>query len=303
MVFCTTVPGVLGPANGPDRRDTTSGTPGAPSGGPQRRGRVTDEAAAPRYPIKSVDNALRLLAMLRDRRRLRVSEAARELDIAPSTAHRLLSMLQYHGFVDHDPTTRTYLRGRALIDVGLAALNRVEVRRRARPALERLGRETDETVHLVVLDGRDILFVDAVESTQALRAADRTGSRLPAYATASGKALLADLDSKVLATTLGQGRLSALTPRTIVSRAGLAHELTATRARGYAVNRGESEDDLWAVAARIPAADGAPDASVVVSAPGSRVDDAWVERTGAAVRRAVGAVGLPPSVDTAVPGR
>ena len=263
---------------------------------------VTDEAAAPRYPIESVDNALRLLSMLRDRRRLRVSEAARELGIAPSTAHRLLSMLQYHGFVDHDSTTRTYLRGRALVDVGLAALNRLDIRRRARGALESLARETNETVHLTVLDGRDILFVDAVESDQALRAADRTGSRLPAYATASGKALLAGLDPKGVATMLGRRRLSALTPRTITSRDELERELAATRERGYAVNRGESEEDLWAVAARIPRADGAPDASIVVSAPGSRVGDDWVERTGEAVRRAVSTIGTP-SVDTAEPAQ
>jgi DNA-binding IclR family transcriptional regulator len=274
-VFCCTVPA-------PGRADNAEGAI------------VTESVEAPRYPIESVDNALRLLGMLRDRRRLRVSEAARDLGIAPSTAHRLLSMLQYHGFVDHDPATRSYLRGRALVDVGLAALNRLEVRRRAHPALEQLARDTGETVHLVVLEGGDILFVDAVESGQVLRAADRTGSRLPAHATASGKALLADLDAGDLAAALGPGRLARVTPRTVTSRAALERELAATRARGYAVNRGESEEDLWAVAARIPGLAGGPDASLVVSAPGSRVDDAWVERTGEVVQRASDTVAAAP---------
>ena len=98
-----------------------------------------DPAAPPPYPIGSVDNALRLLAMLRTRSAITVSEAAAELGVARSTAHRLLGMLRHHGFVRQDPDSRAYLPGRALLEIGLSVVERLDVRVAARPVLEALS--------------------------------------------------------------------------------------------------------------------------------------------------------------------
>src|SRR6266487_3789952 len=98
-----------------------------------------DPTKKPNYPIESVDNALKLLLLFREQKSISVSEASKLMDVAPSTAHRLLSMLQYHGFVSQDPSTRTYVAGPALIDVGLSLLREWKFGGLAGPLLENLA--------------------------------------------------------------------------------------------------------------------------------------------------------------------
>lgn len=101
-------------------------------------------------------------------------------------------MLQFYGFVVQDPSTRAYSAGPALIEVGLS-VGEIDIRIRARPHLEALRDEVDETVHLAVLEGTDILFLDSVEGTRAVRVGSRVGAVMPAHLTSLGKALLAEL--------------------------------------------------------------------------------------------------------------
>ena len=145
----------------------------------------------PAYPIASVDSALRLLKLFRDTPRVRLSEASEHLGVALSTAHRLMAMLAYHGFVRQEAGSRAYVAGPALVEIGLAAVRELDIRRHARPVLESLAASLGETVHLAVLEGGTVRYLDAVESPRTLRVASRTGSVLAANCTASGKALLA----------------------------------------------------------------------------------------------------------------
>ena len=145
-----------------------------------------------------MNNALRLLLLFRSQPRVRLSEASEHLGVAHSTAHRLLAMLAYHGFVRQEQDSRAYVTGPALVEIGLAAVSQLDIRRHARPALERLAGSLGETVHLAVLEGSvRALTLDAVESSRALRVAARTGAASAANCTASGKALLAELPDTV----------------------------------------------------------------------------------------------------------
>ena len=83
---------------------------------------------------------------------MRVADASRTLGVAPSTAHRLISMLQYHGFVEQDPRSKVYRAGAALAQIGLAVVRAMDVRAIARPVMERLNSDLGETIHLAVLD-------------------------------------------------------------------------------------------------------------------------------------------------------
>ena len=146
--------------------------------------------------------------------RVRLSDASEHLGVAHSTAHRLMAMLAYHGFVRQEPDSRAYVAGPALVEIGLAAVRQLDIRRHARPVLESLASSLGETVHLAVLEGGNVRYLDAVESSRALRVAARTGSALAANCTASGKALLAALpDQEVSALFAGQKSLTALTAR------------------------------------------------------------------------------------------
>jgi len=151
------------------------------------------QTAKPAYPIASVDNALRLLMLFGKQTRVRLSEASEHLGVAHSTAHRLLTMLAYHGFVRQERDSRAYVAGPALVEIGLAAIRQMDIRLHARPVLEDLAARFAETAHLAVLEGATVRYLDAVESSRALRVAARNGAALPANCTTSGKAMLATL--------------------------------------------------------------------------------------------------------------
>src|SRR5262249_48040347 len=117
-----------------------------------------EPGVGPQYPIESVDNALRLILLFRDRRSVRVSDAAKELGVAPSTAHRLLAMLVHHGFVAQDSETRMYTPGSSLIDLGVAMLDLSDLRTTAWPYMAELAAKVDETVSLGMLRDRIVIF-------------------------------------------------------------------------------------------------------------------------------------------------
>lgn len=249
----------------------------------------------PRYPINSVDNALEVLPMLRTQRLIRVSEVSDRLGVSRSTAHRLLAMLEYRGFIRQDADTKAYRSGPALVDIGLSIVRSMDVRANLRPYLERIRDELGETVQLMVLDGPDALFIDCVESSQALRTGSRIGRSYPAYATSGGKALLAELSPERLEELYPSEALPAVTPGSLSSRAELRRELELTRRQGYGVNWGESEPDVAAVAVAVPGVFDAPPTAIAVSAPISRLG---VEQA-PLVAKAIAAVAGPASAGQA----
>ncbi|MGH3342977.1 MAG: IclR family transcriptional regulator [Carbonactinosporaceae bacterium] len=252
-----------------------------------QKGSMRAGAERPTYAIASVDNALRLLLLFREHPRLRLSDASAYLGVAHSTAHRLLAMLAYHDFVRQEATDRAYVAGPAVIEVGLAAVRNMDLRSAARPVLQELAETFGETVHLSHLEDRDVRYLDAIESTRALRVTSRTGATLPANCTASGKALLAELDPEEVRELFhGAKRLPAATARSITSMPGLAKELREVRRRGFALNDQESEEGVVSVAAAARG-DGAPGLiALSVSAPESRMGERRMHEVGRRCRTA-----------------
>jgi len=238
----------------------------------------------PAYPIASVDKALRLLMFFREQTRVRLSEASEHLGVAHSTAHRLLAMLAYHGFVRQERDSRAYVAGPALVEIGLAAIRQMDIRLHARPVLEELAAGFAETAHLAVLEGTTVRYLDAVESSRALRVAARTGAALPANCTASGKAMLAALPEPEVAAMFAEAALPGLTKRSVTRLPDLLAELREVRERGYALNIEESEDGVASVAVPILGRNDAPVAALVVSAPVTRLGADSAERIASRLR-------------------
>ena len=250
-----------------------------------------DITRKPNYPIESVDNALKLLLLFAEQKSISVSEASRAIGVAPSTAHRLLSMLQYYEFVSQNPTTRSYEAGPTLLNLGLSVVRDMDIRRIARPFMEELRSEVGETVHLTILQGKNVLFIESVESLQALRVGDRTGLSLPAHCTASGKALLAELPLERFYELFPDEHLAGLTPHSLTSREALERELVLVRERGYATNFEESEPDVSAISAAIHDRLARLRASIAVSAPRTRLPENLVAQIAAATMRAAAEIG------------
>ncbi|QIV79833.1 IclR family transcriptional regulator [Mycolicibacterium frederiksbergense] len=205
----------------------------------------------PQYPIESVDKALRLVLLLTDRPEIRLSEAARYLGVASSTAHRLLAMLQYRGFVRQDSSSKIFRAGPALMGLAFAVFGRIDVEDAAKPVLRRLSEQLNEAVHVGMLDGANVRFIAAVEGPTAVRVASRLGRTMPAHCTSTGKVLLAELSEAELDNVYPRENLDRITEHSIRRRTELDLELARVRERGYAVNREESEEGVTLLAVPI----------------------------------------------------
>jgi DNA-binding IclR family transcriptional regulator len=201
-------------------------------------------------------------------------ELSAEVALPKGTTHRLLSSLAYFGYVRQDLTTRDYLLGFRLVELGNRLLNQLDLRTEAKPLLLELGRRVKETVHLVILDQNEVLYIDKVESDEnpgGLRMASRIGSRTQAHSCAVGKMLLADLSEDQLDEYITQQGLPKLTERTLTDPAQLKEHLKAVRKRGYAVDDEENEQGIRCVAAPIRNESGRVIAATSISGPAIRI--------------------------------
>jgi IclR family transcriptional regulator, acetate operon repressor len=246
---------------------------------------VQKAVVAPAYPIASVDRALRLLLLVDGRSRIRLSDASQVLGVAHSTAHRLLAMLVLHGFVVQEDD-HGYVPGPALAALGRAATREADVRAVARPVIEDLAAAAGETVHLSVLEGRMVRYLDAVESARVLRVGARTGRTVPAHYTAAGKALMAALPARQVQRLLAGVELEAATRRSVTDPRVLARQLARTRRLGYAACQGESEEDVASIAVTVRDGTGRAAAAINVAGPVSRMDAARQDVLLEEVRRA-----------------
>lgn len=244
------------------------------------------EPTPPAYPIESVDNALRLLLLFREHPTLGVAEAGRSIDVAPSTAHRLLAMLQFHGFVVQDAKTKAYRASSTLTDLGLGVVLDPGVRAATSSAMEMLVDQFGESVHLGMLDRTDVLLLDSLEGTRLVRVGVLTGARLPAHLTSLGKAMLAHLGDERLQALYSSEELEGRTPTSIVRRTALQRALRKIAQQGYAVDDGEAMVDVAGVGVAILSPSGEPAMGLGITMSRSRFDDSLVEAIVPALRDA-----------------
>ncbi|MCP2281012.1 IclR family transcriptional regulator [Nocardia amikacinitolerans] len=228
-------------------------------------------ATAANYPIESVDNAVRILLMLRHRRSLRAARVADELGVARSTAYRMLTTLQARDMLRQDAVSKEFGPGPALVELGIAVIGAADLKAEARPTLERLAERTGETVHLCALEGAHTLFLDGVEGGHVIRAGLRIGQRLPAHSTSAGKVLLAALDPAEILQRFPKAKLTGGTERALKTRRALEVELDEVRQRGIALNLSESESDLNAVSVAIRDSRGVARGALTISGPAYRL--------------------------------
>jgi IclR family transcriptional regulator, acetate operon repressor len=230
----------------------------------------TELQKRPAYLLESVDNALRLLQLLRDEGRLQIKDAAAELGIAPSTAHRLLAMLVYRGFASRDEH-RAYLPGPGMGNGPANASWARQLRDIAAPHLELLCDRLDETVNLMIRAGTRVRFLLSIEAHNVLRVSDRQGTVLPARHASGGKALLAELDEPALR-RLYQSPGSELAGDQLdePTFATLLEELVRVRRTGYALNVEQTEAGIAAIGMVVVARRPEAMAAFSVATPRSR---------------------------------
>lgn len=208
---------------------------------------------------------------------LGVREIARQLDMSRSTVGRLLVTLCSAGVLSQDATTRRYMMGPKVLTWSAVYTSGLDIRDKARPALEELHRLTRETVNLYLLDGNERVCLDFIESPERVRVVVRRGERMPLHAGSSGKAILAFMLPELAKPILSKP-LERMTPNTITNRRTLAKELASIRKQGYAVSRGERFGDALGLAAPIFDASGKVVAAINVAGPNMRFTNAEIEK-------------------------
>jgi DNA-binding IclR family transcriptional regulator len=221
--------------------------------------------------VRAVERALDiLLCFTRQTPELSMTQIADQVGIHKSTVHRLLATLEAKRFIQRDPETGIYRLGIHLLQMAYLTLEQNDLRRIATPFLRYLGEQYLETIHLAVLDDTDVVFMHIIESPQRVKLAAALGQRLPAFATASGKAILAYTSEEKVRQILQRG-MPIYTGTTPPSPEAFFNDLRNVRERGFALSEAEYEEGINAVAAPIFGPDGQPVASVAIAGPSYRL--------------------------------
>ena len=231
----------------------------------------TQRQAGPKR-LSSVATAVHLLKSFSEgEAEIGVTSLAKRLGVAKSTVYRLATTLVAEGMLEQNRENEKYRLGIALFGLGALVRQRMNVSTEARPYLFDLREATNETVHLALLDGADILYVYDLESNQAIRMRANLGQRKPALATAEGRAMLAFLPDTLEEMT--RHSLLSRLPKPVADRQSLSATLEAVRRDGFAREDQESEPGMRSVAAPIRNAAGTVVAAVGVAGPAQRLSD------------------------------
>ena len=222
--------------------------------------------------VQSVDRALSILFLLARDGELGVTQIGAELGVHKSTAFRLVSTLENYELVEQTSERGKFQLGVGVLRLAGATTGRLDLVRESRPVTADLAARVGETVNIVLLSGRDALYVDQVSGPSTLQTRNWVGQRIPLHSTSNGKVLLAHSDADFIA-EIAAAPLPGFTDHTIVDRERLLAELDVVRSHGYAVAVDELELGLTAVAAPVVGADGAVIASVSASGPTFRLNE------------------------------
>ncbi len=215
---------------------------------PPRSGRPTAQP----YRVEALARGLDILSQFdRATPDLSLAEIAIATSLSKSTVFRLVRTLLEAGYLSRNADTQRYRPGLKVLELGFTALSNLGIQEVARPFLEQLSQEADETASLSLLDGLEVVYIDRVRNRSIVGVVLGLGSRIPAHCASMGKVMLAHLPEDRISTLLQDGDLSPCTAHSQIDVAALGREFAQIRCRGYALNDQELEIGLRAVAAPI----------------------------------------------------
>lgn len=220
---------------------------------------------------------------------LRFKEIVEATGLNKSTAFNLISTMEYWGFLEQDETTKAYRLGTHLMRLGEIARKSVAIIDLARPYMEKLRDEVNETVQLARLQGAFTVYLEKVESDQPIKTYSQRGDMLPAYATGLGKAMLAYKGEDYVLQHFS-GSLKRFTGSTIGSGEQLLEALREIRREGISKDDGEYIDDLVCYAAPIFDYRGRVEYAISVSVPSYRLSGEKEEAIQRGIRQKAGLI-------------
>jgi DNA-binding IclR family transcriptional regulator len=259
---------------------------GLPAGA--RRPNGDDKPAVEeRYLVPALQRGLQLLGQFsRDQRELTGAELSRRLGLPRASVFRILQTLEQMGYVERVGESAHYKLGMAVLRLGFEFLASMELTELGRPVIDDLCAATGLSSHLVVRDGREVVFVAKAVGHSFMFNSIQIGARLPAHATVLGRVLLADLSAAELAELYRNTPLTPHSEQTPTTIAALKQLIDEDAQRGYGVSQGGFESAISTIAAPVFDARHQVSAAVSVTVPAQQVDPEQLDQLVAQVRLA-----------------
>ena len=225
--------------------------------------------------VKSTDRTFRIVESLKRMDGARVTELARELDMANSTVHRHLQSLLENEYVVKEGDV--YYLGMQFLDIGDYVRNRREVFRLAEDKVNQLAEKTDERGEFLVEEYGEVVFVHREIGDNAVQADSHIGKRLPIHATSAGKAIMAFLPDERVSEIIEQKGLGSYTENTITDEEILRDELEQIREDHVAFAQQEYIQRLNSVSVPIIDVNDQVVGALGISGPAHRIKGEWFQ--------------------------
>ncbi|MCM0759909.1 MULTISPECIES: IclR family transcriptional regulator [Sporomusa] len=236
--------------------------------------------------VQSIERAIQILNCFNgNNSELTLQAIANELNLNKSTVHGILNTLKHYGLVEQDEERGKYRLGMHLLVLSNRLLDRLEIRGVAGSVIQDLAAQVGETVHLVILRGTDVVYIDKCTSNRSFQVFTSIGMSFPAYVTGVGKVLLANKSDAELCELI-PSVLRQVTEHSIGSREELLAHLRQVRQQGYAFDKEENEIGLSCVAAPVFDHTGKAMAAISVAGPSARLDEKRMQELVGIVRQA-----------------
>ena len=237
----------------------------------ERGFRNMEKQMAKNERIKSIDKVLDLLEFLSaNQQETGITEISKKLHMGLSTVHRILTTLKSRGYVIQNQQTTKYRLGIRLFELGCAVQSTKRLVEITKPYLRQLSQNTNETANLAILEGKEVIYLDTIESSEILRTEIMPGTRTPAHCTALGKVLLAFISDREFENLYKSAEpLSSLTSKSISSLEELKKNLKKVKKQGYAFDREEYKIGINCIGVPIFGRNGVI-AAISITGPASR---------------------------------
>jgi len=231
------------------------------------------------YIIQAVSHALDLLEQFHDDvDELGVTELSKRLKLHKNNVFRLLATLESRGYIEQNKATENYRLGLKALELGQTFIKQMGLLRQAKPILEKMAGDCNETCYVAIFKEAHIVYLDMVETDMTVRVVSRVGSRLPSYCTAAGKVHLAFMSEDEINEILPEEELKTYTKTTVATRKALKEELKTIAEQGYSIDREELDLGVHCVAAPIRDYTRRIVGAISVSGPSMRLGEERIEK-------------------------
>ncbi len=204
------------------------------------------------YQAPIIKKAFRIIKLVSNNKQgMRISDISDQLDISNSTVHGITAALDEEGALKRNPINKRYTIGLALIEFGKKANAKIDLKKIARPYMEELMEQCQETVILGLRNENKIIIIESIDAKKDFKITSSIGTAMPLLAGSAGKVFLAQMNPEEAKSLLFSNTLTQFTPQTITSPEKYFNRLERIRKDGYAIDDEEYIPGVCAIASLI----------------------------------------------------